>query len=320
MPPRADRRSVLLGLSAAALGPGALLACAPRAAGPATDRELDLSSLEARHGGRLGFALTGPHGRLLWRGDERFTYCSTFKAFLAAATLQRVARGEERLDRAVPITAADIIVHAPVTGPAVGRSLTIQQLCRATVVESDNPAANILIREMGGLEAWRLWYRSIGDHVTRVDRWEPALNIVGDDLDTTTPAQATANLTWLKPEVFTPQTSAPYLIQWFGNPAGAGRLRAGLPAEGATSPARTNSAGTVNASPQWALLHKTGTSSAGPTNDIGYIVPHGGGMADTLVAAAYFEAPAKTTLAQREAVIADALRAALSTLGHEAAS
>lgn len=319
MPPRADRRRVLFGLTAATLGVGALSACAPGSAEPARDRDLDLSSLEARHGGRLGFTLTGPHGRLLWRGDERFIYCSTFKAFLAAATLQRVARGEERLDRAVPITAADIIVHAPVTGPAVGRSLTIQELCHATVTLSDNPAANILIREMGGLEAWGLWYRSIGDTITRVDRWEPELNVIDRDLDTTTPAQATANLTWLKPDVFTPRTTAPLLLQWLGNPAGPGRLRAGLPDVGAARPQATGS-GSANASADWALLHKTGTSSAGPTNDIGYFVPKGGGLDDALAVAAYFEAPVGTTLAQREAVIADAARLALAALGYEASA
>ena len=297
---RADRRTILLGAGALGLTAG----CAAEVPSK-VDQALDLSGLEARHGGRLGFVLQGPHGRLLWRADERFTYCSTFKLFLAAATLQRVARGEERLDRAIPITAADMISHAPVTEPAVGSSLTIQKLCEAAVTVSDNPAANILIREMGGLDVWRMWYRAIGDQVTRVDRWEPQLNIVGDDMDTTTPAQAAHNLAWLQPEVFKPAASAPHMIMWAGSPAGAGRIRAALDPQ------------------SWALLHKTGTGGSGPTNDIGYLVPKRDGKAAASSAvhtampiAVYYEATSESTPEQRDAVIADATRLALKALGH----
>lgn len=296
----ADRRTILLGAGALGLTAG----CAAEVPSK-VDQALDLSGLEARHGGRLGFVLQGPHGRLLWRADERFTYCSTFKLFLAAATLQRVARGEERLDRAIPITAADMISHAPVTEPAVGSSLTIQKLCEAAVTVSDNPAANILIREMGGLDAWRMWYRAIGDQVTRVDRWEPHLNIVGDDMDTTTPAQTAHNLAWLQPEVFKPMTSTPHMIMWGGSPAGAGRIRAALDPQ------------------DWALLHKTGTGGSGPTNDIGYLVPKWDGKAAASSAvhtampiAVYYEATSESTPEQRDAVIADATRLALKALGH----
>lgn len=45
----------------------------------------------------------GSQRRVSWRGQERFPFCSTFKAFLAVAVLERVQRGEEQLDRAVPV-------------------------------------------------------------------------------------------------------------------------------------------------------------------------------------------------------------------------
>ena len=73
--------------------------------------------------------------------------------YLAAATLLRVQAGEERLDRRVPVTRADMVSHAPVTEPAIGSTLSIEQLMKGTVEVSDNPAANILIRELGGLAA-----------------------------------------------------------------------------------------------------------------------------------------------------------------------
>src|SRR5215217_1988625 len=127
-----DRRSVLTGLGA--LG---VMGCSPRttpeAAAPdqsPAPEAIDFAALEGRSGGRLGFtALDIASGRSLgWRGDERFVYCSTFKMYLAAATLIRIQDGHETLDRSVPVTAADIVSHAPVTQPAVGSSLSVDRL------------------------------------------------------------------------------------------------------------------------------------------------------------------------------------------------
>ena len=293
---RADRRTVLLGAGALMLA-----ACSREVAAveaedeaPSQTLDLDLSDLEARHGGRLGVAVASGGKDAAWRGDERFVYCSTFKMYLAAATLLRVQAGQERLDRAVPITAADMINHAPVTEKAVGSTLTVEQLMKATVELSDNPAANILIREMGGLDAWRMWYRTIGDQVTRVDRWEPQLNIVGDDLDTTTPAQTAHNLAWLIPEIVG-AAGPPLLMAWLtATKTGAERIRAAAPAD-------------------WHVMHKTGTGGSGPTNDIGYLRPPGEAP---MPIAVYYEATSASTPEQRDAVIADATRLALKALGH----
>ncbi|MGH7026482.1 class A beta-lactamase [Brevundimonas sp.] len=290
---RADRRTVLLGagaLTLAACGEALEIRSDPGA------WEVDLRQLEVQHGGRIGLHAMGDD-MVSWRADERFTYCSTFKLFLAAATLERAQNGEERLDRAIPITFADMISHAPVTEPAVGRTLTIRDLCKATVEVSDNPAANILIREMGGLEAWKAWYPSIGDAVTRVDRLEPQLNQTGDERDTTTPAQTVANL-------WTVLTKRPGLLnddhrtmleQWlFDSPTGLGRIKAGVPAG-------------------WRVAHKTGTSGDGLANDIGVIYPPSG---EPIRIAVYYAGTADQTDAQREAVIAEATRLALKALGH----
>ncbi len=259
--------------------------------------QLDLADLESRQGGRLGLAVSHEGGEALWRATERFTYCSTFKLFLAAATLERVARGEERLDRALPITSDDMISHAPVTGPAVGGALTIEALCRSTVELSDNPAANILIREMGGLDSWRNWYRSIGDSVTRVDRLEPELNLVGDERDTTTPTQAVANMARLLAPGQTRLTAAhqTLLERWLtDSPTGPNRIKAAAP-DG------------------WRVGHKTGTSSLGPVNDIGVIWPPEGAP---IFVAAYYEGPPSDDFAAGEAVIAEAVGRALEAFGH----
>ncbi|MDO1558183.1 class A beta-lactamase [Brevundimonas sp. 2R-24] len=289
-----DRRSVLT-----ALGTVGLLGCSRRESPVAapTVQVFDLSDMEAAHGGRLGFAArdTATGRTLVWRGEERFVYCSTFKAYLAAATLIPIQNGLERLDRRIPISAEDLVYHAPVTGPAVGSSLSVEDLMKGTVEVSDNPAANLLLNAMGGLEPMRAFYRSLGDETTRVDRFEPQMNRLDGDKDTILPLQSLENLQRLFVSDETPLSpqSKDLLLQWmFDSPTGAGRLKAGVP-DG------------------WRVAHKTGTGGYGPTNDIGLLYPPAGAP---IVAAAYYHA--ETDAPANDAVIAEATRRALEALGH----
>jgi beta-lactamase class A len=283
--------SATAALAATACGRTASVAAAD--AGP---ERFDLSGLETREGGRLGFvAKDMGTGRVLAsRGEERFVYCSTFKMYLAAATLLRVQAGEERLDRTIPITRADMINHAPITEPAIGSSLSVEALMKGTVEVSDNPAANILLNAMGGLEPMQAFYRGIGDATTRVDRFEPEMNRLDGDKDTIQPLQSLANLQTLLIDADTPlsETSKALLLQWmFDSPTGVGRIKAGVP-DG------------------WRVAHKTGTGGYGPTNDIGVLYPPSG--APVLVAAYYH---AISDDPKNEAVIAEATRMALAELG-----
>lgn len=290
-----DRRTVLAGAGALSLA-----ACKPAAA-PAKAAELtvplDLSALEQRFDGRMGFAFATEGKRGAWRGDERFVYCSTFKMYLAAATLVRAQAGSEDLDRAIAITPADMLEHAPVTEKAIGKTLTITQLMKGTVEESDNPAANILIRELGGLDVMRQFYRDIGDATTRVDRMEPEMNRWDGDKDTILPSQSVRNLeklflseaSPLKPE------SKRLLLEWMvATPTGQGRMKAGAPSD-------------------WTVAHKTGSGGYGPVNDIGILYPVEGAP---IVVAAYFHGSAQSSNDQREAAIAEATRQMLVVLGH----
>lgn len=265
------------------------------AADPGPER-FDLSGLETREGGRLGFAAKdmGTGRALASRGEERFVYCSTFKMYLAAATLMRVQAGEERLDRMIPIARADMINHAPITEPAIGSSLSVEALMKGTVEVSDNPAANILLKAMGGLEPMQAFYRGIGDATTRVDRFEPEMNRLDGDKDTIQPLQSLANLQTLLIDADTPlsEASRALLLQWmFDSPTGMGRIKAGVP-EG------------------WRVAHKTGTGGYGPTNDIGVLYPPSGAP---VIVAAYYHAASDDP--KNEAVIAEATRMALAELG-----
>ncbi|MBU1347079.1 MAG: class A beta-lactamase [Alphaproteobacteria bacterium] len=293
-----DRRIVLTGLGA--LG---LIGCAPQgeAAAPApspSPEVFDLTALEQAGGGRLGFVAhdLGTGRQLIARADERFVYCSTFKMYLAAATLLRVRAGQEQLDRAVPITRSDMISHAPVTEPAIGSTLTVERLMQGIVEVSDNPAANLLLKALGGIAAMQAFYRGIGDDSTRVDRFEPEMNRLDGDKDTITPAQSVANIHRLFIDPASPlsaESQARVLGWMFSSPTGADRLKAGVPS-------------------RWRVAHKTGTGGYGPTNDIGILYPPSG---EPIVVAAYYHATADTTDAQNAAVIAQATRMALTALG-----
>lgn len=294
-----DRRSVLTGLGALGVA-GCVRAAETKApqAVPAGPETFDLSMLERDNGGRLGFAAhdTGSGRVLSWRGDERFVYCSTFKMYLAAATFLRVQSGQERLDRMIPVTAADMVNHAPVTEPAIGRSLSVEALMKGTVEVSDNPAANLLLRAMGGIEPMQAFYRSLGDDSTTVNRFEPEMNRLDGDKDTITPLQSATNIKRLLIDAATPLSAQhkTVLLRWMTDtPTGTARIRAGVPAD-------------------WTVAHKTGTGGYGPTNDIGVLYPPSGAP---VIAAAYYHAAASGPVARNEAVIATATRMALSALG-----
>ena len=284
-----DRRSVLAGLGAVSV-----VGCAPGKIAP-PPAPFDLSALEARHSGRIGLALRVGDQTLDYKSAERFLYCSSFKMFLAAGTLQRADRGLERIDRRIAVTASDPVGHSPVTETFVGREMTVEALCQATVEVSDNGAANILIREFGGLEAWGGWYRAIGDQTTRVDRMELELNRADGDKDTTTPAQTVANLQAVYrhgDQAVLSQDSLDRLDGWLvASPTGPGRIKGGVSAD-------------------MTVAHKTGTSGRGHVIDIGMIRPRIGAPAFIAV---YVEAPAASP-DQREALIAEATRLALAAV------
>ncbi|RSO12468.1 class A beta-lactamase, partial [Streptomyces sp. WAC 06725] len=192
------RRSVLgagLGLGGA-LALGSTTASAASAGttpseNPAAVRRL--RALEREHQARIGvFALNLATGAsLLHRAHELFPMCSVFKTLAAAAVLRDLDHDGSQLARVIRYTEADVTKsgHAPVTKDHIATGMTIRDLCDATIRYSDNCAANLLLRELGGPTAVTRFCRSLGDPVTRLDRWEPELNSGEPDrrTDTTSP-------------------------------------------------------------------------------------------------------------------------------------
>ncbi|MBL9009816.1 MAG: class A beta-lactamase [Alphaproteobacteria bacterium] len=254
---RRDQLKALLPLAAAMVLPGRSFA----ASASSDDAVTAFEALELREGGRLGVMVldTGTGARTGYRADELFLLCSTFKFVLGAAILQGMDAGRISLDREIPVSADDMVGMSPVTEQYIGRSMTVGELCHATITQSDNPAANLLIREIGGPQSVTDFLRALGDSVTRLDRYEPHLNApnvaAGDKLDTTSPAAMADTMQKIVlGEVLTP-ASREIMIGWLkATVTGPDRLRRGLPED-------------------WAFGHKTGTGEDGPTNDIGITWP-----------------------------------------------
>ncbi|MBS0296729.1 MAG: class A beta-lactamase [Proteobacteria bacterium] len=282
-----SRRGVVL-TSLAFAGAAAVRAPA-RAAPTANDAAAQLTALEHAHGGRLGlFALDTGSGRALeHRADDRFLMCSTMKAALAGATLARIDKGVERLDRRVPYRKADMLANAPVTKAHLHEGgMSVEALCAAAVQESDNTAAVLLLRQLGGTAPLTRFVRSLGDTTSRFDRPEPFLNREKGVLDTTTPRGTAAGLKTLLLGAALSPASRTRLWTWMETSTpGKHRLRAGLPAD-------------------WRIAHKTGTSGQGQANDISVIRPSRGAP---LIVTAYYVAPAQSDDG-RDAVIAEAAR------------
>ncbi len=78
--------------------------------------------------------------------------CSTFKASLAAYVLHEGDRRQARLEDLIPLRASDIQDwHAPVARANLRRgSMSVAEICQATVEQSDSSCANILLARIGG--------------------------------------------------------------------------------------------------------------------------------------------------------------------------
>jgi beta-lactamase class A len=229
--PGETRRAVVM-----ALGAGSLAGAFPAIAALSSAAAAEFEAMERDLGGRLGIAAAsiGDGRALAYRANERFPMCSTFKLLLAGAVLRRVDQGRESLARPIRYGTGDLLSYAPVAKAHVADgAMTIGELCAAAVTVSDNTAANLLLAHVGGPPAVTAFARTLGDPVTRLDRIEPALNVVppGDVRDTTSPAAMTRNLRRLVLGDALSVGSRERLTQWLvGCKTGDARVRAGAPA------------------------------------------------------------------------------------------
>jgi beta-lactamase class A len=268
-------------------------ACATPPAPPPQDLSPRLAQLERSSGGRPGVALLDAGGRTLLghRAGERFAMCSTFKLPLAAMVL---ARGPSQ-PTPLAIGRADLLPHSPYSQRVLdeGAQHSVGLAAQAIVEQSDNAAANALLKLMGGPPAFTAWLRGAGDPVTRLDRYELELNenAPGDPRDTTSPA-AMAGLTGRLAfgDTLTPAHRGQLRGWTAATRTGARRIRAGLPAG-------------------WTAGDKTGTCGTA-WNDVAWFETPAGGR---YTLAVYLDRPALRG-EQAEAILAEAARIAAAAV------
>lgn len=268
----ANRRVVLKGLAASLL-----TACNTNAnqISKLVHVAEELCNLETNARGRLGAYILDMQANIGfgYRENEKFAHCSSFKMSLAAMILKMSEDGEANLSERLHWSQDDMLHVSPVTEANIEHGLTVEQLAHATLVTSDNTAANVLLKHFGGPPALTSFWASLGDPVSRLDRYELALNETppGTDLDTTTPmAMARTTAALVHGNALSEQNKTK-LRDWMTEVrTGTQRIRAGFP-------------------PEWQSGDKTGTGIGADKHtyvDIAFGIPPG---RPPIIVTAYFE-------------------------------
>ena len=219
----------------------------PVLATDAMQARLDGIAQRARPG-TFGIAVLDLQSGKSWQvnADRGYPMMSVFKAPLGAAVLAKVERGELSLAQKVTLTRADLRHgYSPIADNFKGDSMTmtLRDLLTATVKESDNTAADAVLRLIGGPASLTAFLRAHGIDGIRSDRGEGDIyNDVAADLraqrgitvymtdprDTSTPAGAVDFLHKLWLNQLLSKESTQYLLSLMTH-ARPRRLETGLP-------------------------------------------------------------------------------------------
>jgi beta-lactamase class A len=287
-----SRRTLLAGATAAVT---LLTGTGAHAADAVTAR---LRALEERYGARLGvFARRPSTGRSVrYRADERFPMCSVFKSLAAAAVLRDLDRHGEVLARRIHYTEDDLVIPgSDQTAAHLAEGMTVAGLAEVAITHSDNTAGNLLLRELGGPTAITRFARSLGDRITRLDRWEPELNTAEPWrlTDTTSPYAIGRTYGRLVLGDALDRRDRELLTHWLlHNTTSVNRFHAGLPKT-------------------WTIADKTGSGSYGTANDVGVVWTDTG---DPIVLSVLSTMPAPDAV-RDDALVADAAAVVAGALG-----
>jgi beta-lactamase class A len=281
----------------------AIAGAQPASAAGALDAQMEAIAVPAN--GHVGAAVrvfeTGESAA--FRGDDRFPMQSVYKLPIGMAVLRDVDEGRLALDQAVRVEKSDLVprsFRSPIRDahPQGGFDLSLTELLRFAVSESDGTASDVLLRVAGG--------------GARVTRYLEGLGVTGVVVATSEremdrgPRVQYRN--WATPLAAVELLCA--LQEGRGVSAPSRELLLRLLTETGTGPQRLKGLlpeGTI-------VAHKTGTSSTSgglsrATNDIGLVtLPDGRHMA-----IAVFVSDSTADVATREGVIARIARAAWDT-------
>jgi beta-lactamase class A len=268
---------------------------------PSVDAELvaRITQIAATAKGRVGVDAvvleTGKTVSLV--PDEHFPMQSVCKLPIAMAVLAQVDAGKLKLDQIVRVGKSDLVgpnMYSPIRDKNPnGTKLSVQELIRFAVGESDGTASDVLFRLVGGAGAVRQYL--VGQGITDITlintENELGLDWANQYRNWSTPRAATTLLRALQEQKALSSGSRALLLKIMTESIpGADRLKGGLPA------------GTP-------IAHKTGTSGSrdgitAAINDVGIItLPNGQHL---LIAVFVSDSPAD--LKTRESVIAQIVR------------
>jgi len=208
---------------------------APKTKKPAKKKIIEkITAIEQQYQARIGAAVYDIANDDLWsyHGEQRFPLMSTFKTLACAKLFADAESGIQSLETSYPIKADSLITWSPITEDLIGQQLTLQAACAATMLTSDNTAANIILEGINGPKALTKFLRRIGDNTTRIDRIEPELNEAtpGDDRDTTTPIAMAKTMKTIFFDNLLTEKSTAQLKQWMSdNQITTDLLRSALP-------------------------------------------------------------------------------------------
>ena len=193
-----------------------------------TPVEKEIKFIEKNLSAHIGVAVlntkTGDHWH--YKGNERVPLASTFKTIACAKLLHDAESDKALLGRTVLVKSEELVTYSPITEKYVGQEIKLKDACAATMQTSDNTAANIIINAVAGTQGITDFIRSIGDDVTRLDRFEPELNeaLLNDIRDTTTPNAITKTINTLLFGSVLSKPSQQQLKEWMVNNQVTGNL------------------------------------------------------------------------------------------------
>ncbi len=237
-------------------------------------------------------------------GDKHFPMQSVYKLPIGMAVLDQVDRGRLKLEQKIQVRQSDFVTsgqHSPIRDQhPQGVELSLDELLRFNVSESDGTACDVLLRVVGGAPVVNRYLRRLGIQGIVVATTEKAMgqNQMVQYRNWATPDAAVALLRALHEGRGLSAPSRARLLQWMTEtPTSARRIKGRLPA------------GAV-------VAHKTGTSGTSrgltrATNDIGLItLPNGRHLA-----LAVFVSDSLADETAREGVIARIAQAAWEVWG-----
>ncbi|HTJ70389.1 MAG TPA: class A beta-lactamase [Actinospica sp.] len=293
--------SLLTGCSSTKTSPaasGTATSTSP-AASPSTSATTTaaFAALESEFHANLGlYALDTGSGRTVaFNADERFAFCSTIKAMAASVLLQRET--DQQLNQVIKYGKSDLVDYSPVTSLHVGTGMTLTAIMAAAIDVSDNTANNLMLEQLGGPSALQTALRGLGDTTTNVDRNEPTVNTAtpGDPRDTTSPRAFATDLRAFVLGNALSSSRRAQLVSWLqANTTGGPYIRAAVPTG-------------------WKVGDKTGNGDYGTRNDIAVVWPPDN--AAPIVIAVLSNRGANQNATSNDALIADAAKIALRTLG-----